>query len=66
MSRCKACDTILTEFEMKRIDFNTDAHLDLCYNCMVVSNRALLEEDGEVEQTIDETLAEIGIDLSNN
>jgi len=33
---------------------------------MVVSNRALLEEDGAVEQTIDETLAEIGIDLSNN
>ena len=31
MSRCKACDAIMTESELKRIDYNTGEHLDLCY-----------------------------------
>ena len=68
MSRCKACDTILTEFEMKRIDFNTDAHLDLCYNCMSISTNAALAFEGggilDEEDNVD--LTELGFDISNN
>ena len=66
MSRCKACDSILTESELRKVDFNTNEHLDLCYSCAVVSNLALLEEDDRIDQSIDETLRELGFDLSNN
>jgi len=66
MSRCKACDAILTESELRKVDFNTNEHLDLCYSCAVVSNLALLQEDDRIDQSIDETLRELGFDLSNN
>jgi protein-arginine kinase activator protein McsA len=66
MSRCKACDVILTESELRKVDFNTNEHLELCYNCAVESNKALLEEDDRVDQSIDEALHELGFDLSNN
>ena len=32
MSRCKACDKILSESELRRKDYNTDDYLDLCYH----------------------------------
>jgi len=66
MSRCKACDSILTESELRKVDFNNNQFLDLCYGCAVVSNLALLEEDDRIDQSIDETLRELGFDLSNN
>lgn len=67
MSRCKACDAILTESELRKIDFNTNEHLDLCYSCMVESNKALLEVDEDsINQRIDDILSDIGFDLSNN
>jgi len=67
MSRCKACDTILTETECKRLDYNTEGeHLDLCFSCMVESNRAILNETGILDQEINETLEELGFDVSNN
>jgi len=66
MSRCKACDAILTESELRKVDFNNNQFLDLCYSCAVVSNLALLEEDDRIDQSIDETLRELGFDLSNN
>ena len=66
MSRCKACDSILTESELRKVDFNNNQFLDLCYGCAVVSNMALLEEDDRIDQSIDETLRELGFDLSNN
>jgi hypothetical protein len=62
MSRCKACDAIMTESELKRIDYNTVEHLDLCYECMVESERAV--RDSEVEEVLD--LSELGFDISNN
>jgi hypothetical protein len=47
VSRCKACDAIMTEAELKRTDYNTDKPLDLCYNCMSIStNAALAFENG--------------------
>ena len=45
MSRCKACDAIMTESELKRTDYNTDKPLDLCYNCMSISTNAALAFD---------------------
>jgi len=66
MSRCEACDTILNEAELRKIDFNTQRFLDLCHGCAVVSNKALLEDDLITNQTIEETLLELGFDLSNN
>lgn len=44
MSRCKACDVILNEHELKRIDHQTGYHLDLCNECAAHSNDAVLDE----------------------
>ena len=68
MSRCKACNVVMTEAELKRTDYNTDKPLDLCYNCMSIStNAALAFEGGGVmseEDNVD--LSELGFDISNN
>ena len=41
MSRCKACDVILTEIELKRKDRITGLHLDLCNTCLKHSDLAI-------------------------
>lgn len=41
MSRCKACDVILTESELKRIDKYSGQHLDLCSVCHKHSDEAI-------------------------
>ena len=67
MSRCKACDKILSESELKRKDYNTGEHLDLCYNCMVESERAVQYFDGVLDKETESIdLSELGFDLSNN
>lgn len=43
MSRCKACDVILNEFELKKIDRSTGLHLDLCNVCVSFSNEAITD-----------------------
>lgn len=43
MSRCKSCDVILNEYELKKIDHLTGHHLDLCNACAAYSNEALME-----------------------
>jgi protein-arginine kinase activator protein McsA len=43
MSRCKACDVILNEYELKRIDNHTGMHLDLCNVCASHSDDAISE-----------------------
>ena len=53
MSRCKACDAIMTEAELKRTDYNTDKPLDLCYNCMSISTNAALAFEGGALVEID-------------
>jgi len=51
MSRCKACDVILTEVELKRKDRVTGLHLDLCNTCLKHSDQAIEDDwvtfDGE-------------------
>ena len=44
MSRFKACDTMLTEHELKKIDRLTGLHLDLCGVCNRASDSALGDE----------------------
>ena len=48
MSRCKSCDVILNEYELKKIDHLTGLHLDLCNECAAHSNEAVLEETNKV------------------
>jgi len=52
MSRCKACDTILTEGELGRMDRYSGLHLDLCGECRRISDDALegnwSETEGEI------------------
>lgn len=40
MSRCKACDVIMNEFEMRRIDRATGDYSELCSDCLSASNEA--------------------------
>jgi len=44
MSRCKACDVIMNEYELKRIDRITGDYSELCSNCLSASTEALREE----------------------
>lgn len=41
MSRCKACDVIMNEYELKRIDRITGDFSELCSNCLSASTEAL-------------------------
>jgi hypothetical protein len=43
MSRCKACDVILTEAELRKKDRVTDEYLDLCSVCYSASDEAIEE-----------------------
>ena len=51
MSRCKACDTILNEYEMRKRDRVTDEHLDLCSVCNSASDEAIEENWSIAEET---------------
>jgi len=37
MSRCKACDTIMTSFELTR-KYQDNTYVDLCNKCFKLSN----------------------------
>ena len=37
MSRCKACDTIMTSFELTR-KYSDNTYVDLCNKCFKLSN----------------------------
>ena len=43
MSRCKACDVILKEAELRKKDRVTDEYLDLCSMCHSASDEAIEE-----------------------
>jgi len=51
MSRCKACNVILDEFELTATD-TTGAHYDLCRECLKVSKKTELGEDFDSSGTI--------------
>ena len=50
MSRCKACDVILNEHELKKIDKETGLHLDLCNICLAHSDDAMHDSLGELSE----------------
>ena len=62
MSRCKACDVILTEPELKRKDRVTGLHLDLCNTCLKHSDLAIeddwvtFDNDDDILNSIDDIL----------
>ena len=58
MSRCKACDVILNEYELRRRDRITDEHIDLCSVCHSASDEAIEENWSLAEDN--------GIIMSNN
>lgn len=41
MSRCRSCDVVLTEVELKRRDPLDGSYLDLCANCAKVSTQVV-------------------------
>ena len=50
MSRCKACDVILTEAELRKKDRVTDEFLDLCSECRTASEEAIEENWSTAEE----------------
>lgn len=52
MSRCKACNTILNDYDLKRKDKLTGEFLDLCGLCYSESQEALYDAQSECEQSI--------------
>ena len=55
MSRCKACDVIMNEYELKRIDRITGDYSELCSNCLSASTEAL-REDSPMQIILDDIL----------
>ena len=55
MSRCKACDVIMNEYELKRIDRVTGDYSELCSNCLSASTEAL-REDSPMHIILDDIL----------
>ena len=55
MSRCKACDVIMNEYELKRIDRVTGDYSELCSNCLSASTEAL-RENNPIQIILDDIL----------
>ena len=63
MSRCKACNTLLNDYDLRRKDKNTGEHLDLCGLCFSESQAALYDAQSDTEVSY---YGEILIDTSEN
>ena len=51
MSRCKACDTIMTRYDLRRRELNNPALLvDLCSRCYSISEYAYGYDDMGIEE----------------
>ena len=53
MSRCKACNVILNNFEMTRRDQISGDYSELCSLCLSISNDAVLDGDNQIEYHFD-------------
>lgn len=58
MSRCKACDKVMTEVELMRIDTVTGDYTELCSGCMSHSEayRLGFDEDAEFIDGMEEAI----------
>lgn len=50
--RCRACDTILTDFELTKVD-SQGVHYDMCSDCLRVSRKAVSDIDASVDTLVD-------------
>lgn len=50
--RCKACNTLLEDYESLRKDKQTGAFLDLCNECLHTSNQTLFDMTEEEDDII--------------
>lgn len=62
MSRCKACDAVLTDAELAMTNEHTGQPEDLCYPCLGHALDAVLEQeegtDGLTEEELDTMLSD--------
>lgn len=67
MSRCRACNNVMTDVEMRRKDPNTKDFTDLCTTCFVSSVQTLVEMDGYINDidTI-QLMEEMEVDITEN
>lgn len=55
MSRCKACDTKLSEFELTRKYANTQEYVDLCNHCFkTIEHEVAVEERQDLYHELSE------------
>ena len=56
MSRCKACNEIMTDFELEQTNESSGQPEDLCLKCLGVANESLvdMEDDTIIIDTITE------------
>lgn len=57
MSRCKACDVILTNAELNKTYGKSDTMVGLCYSCSKISSKAYSDFDATVDTQIDFTIS---------
>jgi hypothetical protein len=57
MSRCKACDVILTNAELNKTYGKTDTMVGMCYDCSKISTKAYTDFDATVDTQIDFTVS---------
>lgn len=46
---CIACDKLLNEFEIRKIDSQTGDYYDLCGECLKVSNKTISDWGADVD-----------------
>lgn len=51
--RCKACDKMMSDYELTRKDKLTGEYIDLCGACYSVSAKAISDYDSTVDIAVD-------------
>ena len=61
--RCKACDTIMTDYELTRVAPNGQ-YYDMCSDCVKVSKKAVSDIDATVDIRVDREYEYLDDDVS--
>lgn len=51
--RCKACNSILDDYELLQYDKVTKLPLDMCLSCLYVSDKTLSDIEAVVDTTVE-------------
>ena len=51
--RCKACNSILDDYELLQYDKVTKLPLDMCLSCLYVSDKTLSDIEAMVDTTVE-------------